>query len=320
MSIPRSRLTEAGSPFNPAGLEAASMSSRRWGVTRGFSRREVFRRAFRRTETGSPMVLRNRAAAESTWLQPTAVLRRLSLPASIGLRHPCGRPTAGTCCSGDSASATRHQRTTSTGTWRRSQAARRCARRRAVCCSERGSRRFRGCRFPMPGWARETASSFMANVGDSSNMWQVAISPENWHISGTPQRATFGTTDEAAASVTSDGRMVFISRTIGSDIWSLPIDAKRGKLGGPLKRVTQDAADDYDPTLSDDGTTLVFRSRRAGRFAVVLRRLGSSAETVLTRMPEDHYPAVSRDGTGSRIVSAEWQDAHLRRRRERRNA
>ena len=43
--------------------------------------------------------------------------------------------------------------------------------------------------------------------------------------------------------------------------------------------------------------TLVFRSRRAGRFAVVLRKLGAVAETVLTRMPEDHYPAVSHDGT-----------------------
>ena len=138
---------------------------------------------------------------------------------------------------------------------------------------------------------------FHGNVGDSSNMWQVAISPETWHVSGTPQRATFGTTDEAAASVTSDGRMVFISRTMGADIWSLPIEANRGKRGGPLKRVTQDAADDYDPTLSDDGATLVFRSRRAGRFGVVLEEPGTSAETVLTRMPEDHYPAVSRDGT-----------------------
>ena len=76
--------------------------------------------------------------------------------------------------------------------------------------------------------------------------------------------STFGTTDEAAASVTSDGRMVFISRTMGADIWSLPIDPDRGKAEGPLKRVTQDAADDYDPTLSDDGATLVFRSRRSG--------------------------------------------------------
>ena len=138
---------------------------------------------------------------------------------------------------------------------------------------------------------------FHAIVGDSSNMWQVAISAEGWHVNGQAQRATFGTTDEAAASVTSDGRMVFISRTMGADIWNLPIDANRGTLGGPLKRVTQDAADDYNPTLSEDGTTLVFRSRRAGRFGVVLKRLGNGSETVITRMPEDHYPAISRDGT-----------------------
>ena len=84
---------------------------------------------------------------------------------------------------------------------------------------------------------------------------------------------TFGTTDETAASVTSDGRMVFTSRTMGADIWSLPIDADRGKVQGPLKRMTQDLADDYDPTLSTDGGTLVFRSRRAGRFDIFLRNL-----------------------------------------------
>jgi hypothetical protein len=50
-------------------------------------------------------------------------------------------------------------------------------------------------------------------------------------------------------------------------------------------------------TLADDGTTLVFRTRRAGRFGVVMRKLGTTAETISTRVPEDHYPAVSRDGT-----------------------
>jgi hypothetical protein len=77
----------------------------------------------------------------------------------------------------------------------------------------------------------------------------------------------------------------------------VPIDAERAELRGPLQRVTQDAADDYDPTVSDDGANLVFRSRRAGRFAVVLKQIGSSAETVLTRLPADHFAAISRDGT-----------------------
>ena len=138
---------------------------------------------------------------------------------------------------------------------------------------------------------------FHGIVGDSSNMWQVAISPEGWRINGKPQRATFGTTDEAAASVASDGRMVFISRTMGADIWSLPIDANRGTVSGSLKRVTEDAADDYDPTLSDDGATLVFRSRRGGQFGVVLKKLTTGAESVLTRTLADDFPAVSRDGS-----------------------
>ncbi|HEY7500338.1 MAG TPA: protein kinase [Vicinamibacterales bacterium] len=138
---------------------------------------------------------------------------------------------------------------------------------------------------------------FHGHVGDSSNIWQVPMTPGTWRVSGTPRRVTFGTTDEAAASVTSDGRMVFISRTMGADIWSVPLDANQGKPTGPLRRLTQDAAEDYDPTLSTDGLTLLFRSRRSGRFGVVLKKLETGAETVLTRVPEDHYAALSPDGT-----------------------
>ena len=138
---------------------------------------------------------------------------------------------------------------------------------------------------------------FHGHVGDSANTWQVPIVAGTWRITAAPRRATFGTTDEAAASVTSDGRLVFISRTMGADIWTVPLDANHGKATGPLRRLTQDAAEDFDPTLSTDGTTLVFRSRRSGRFAVVLKKLETSAETLLTRLPEDHHAAISPDGT-----------------------
>ena len=158
-------------------------------------------------------------------------------------------------------------------------------------------RAAQGLPFP-DAWVRAgNRILFNGTVGDSSNLWQVAIAPAGGRVDGGPERATFGTTVEASASVTADARMVFISRTMGADIWSMAIDAERGLPAGPLLRITQDAADDDHPSLSEDGAKLVFRSRRGGHFGVVLRKLGSSAETVLTRMPQDHSPAISRDGT-----------------------
>ena len=101
------------------------------------------------------------------------------------------------------------------------------------CCKE-GFQAFQGLPFP-DAWERGgNRILFHGKVGDSSNIWQVGISPAKRRIIGTVQRATFGTTDEASAAVTSDGRMVFVSRTMGADIWSLPIDANRGKVQGEL--------------------------------------------------------------------------------------
>ena len=167
---------------------------------------------------------------------------------------------------------------------------------RAVLLRE-GFQAFRG--LPTAdGWVADgNRIVFHGRIGDSSNTWQIAMSPRTWQVNGAPQRVTFGTTDEGAASVTSDGRMVFTSRTIRADLWSLPIDADRGKVQGLLKRVTEDLADDYDPTLSADGEKLAFRSRRAGQFDVLIRDLRTGAETFVTQTPADDYPVISPDGT-----------------------
>jgi len=160
-----------------------------------------------------------------------------------------------------------------------------------------GFRAVQGLPFPDAWVSAGNRVVFHGNIGDSANLWHVPITATGWRVNGVPERATFGTTVEASASVTSDGRMVFISRTMGADIWSMAIDPERGMPAGPLSRVTEDTSDDYHPSLSEDGATVVFRSRRGGHFGVVLRKRGSSAETVLTRMPHDHHPAISRDGT-----------------------
>ena len=150
---------------------------------------------------------------------------------------------------------------------------------------------------------------FHAHAGDSQNVWQISISPATWQVRERAQRVTFGTTDEAAASVTADGRMVFISRTRGADIWSLPIDVERGRALGPARRLTEDTADDYDLGLSRNGGRLVFRSRRGGRFDLVLKDLRTNAEDVLTQSAVEGYPIISSDG--SRIAYSVQQNGTM---------
>ena len=92
-----------------------------------------------------------------------------------------------------------------------------------------GFQAFQGLPFPDAWAGTGDRILFHGTVGDWSNIWQVPLSTATGRVAGTPQRVTFGTTDEAAASVTSDGRMVFISRTMGADIWSVPLDPDTGK-------------------------------------------------------------------------------------------
>ena len=137
---------------------------------------------------------------------------------------------------------------------------------------------------------------FHGHVGDSSNMWQAGIAPQTRRVSA-PQRVTFGTTDEASASTTSSGRMVFMSRTSGADIWKISIDTDRVRAQDTVTRLTQDLSDDYDPSISEDGRTLAFRSRRGGNFDVFSRDLVTGQETAVMATPADDYPVISPDGT-----------------------
>ena len=149
---------------------------------------------------------------------------------------------------------------------------------------------------------------FHGHVGDSSNLWQAGIAPQTRRVSA-PQRVTFGTTDEASASTTSSGRMVFMSRTSGADIWKLSIDTDRVRAQDTVTRLTQDLSDDYDPSISEDGRTLAFRSRRGGNFDVFSRDLVTGQETAVMATPADDYPVISPDG--SRIAYSFSQNGKM---------
>jgi eukaryotic-like serine/threonine-protein kinase len=143
---------------------------------------------------------------------------------------------------------------------------------------------------------------FSARSGDTTNLWWIGISPKTWKVTGPPQRLTSGTMlEEAPAAASGPGgtlRIAFTSLTENLAIWSLPIEPNQGKITGKLKRLTQEAADDFSPALSPDGNKLVWVSSRSGAQQVWVKDLRSGEDSPLTASPAVKYsPCFSPDGS-----------------------
>jgi eukaryotic-like serine/threonine-protein kinase len=93
------------------------------------------------------------------------------------------------------------------------------------------------------------------------------------------------------AAISPDGKLVAYASDRGDptnlDIWVQQVD------GGGVARVTDDAADDYDPAFSPDATQIAFRSDRKGGGIYVVPALGGEARLVI---PEGRRPQFSPDG------------------------
>ena len=93
-------------------------------------------------------------------------------------------------------------------------------------------------------------------------------------------------------------RLAFLHLTQNLAIWSLPIEPNQGKVTGELKRLTQEAAHDFFPALSRDGTKMVWVSSRTGSQEIWIRNLRGGEESALTATRSAKwYPRFSSDGS-----------------------
>jgi len=169
--------------------------------------------------------------------------------------------------------------------------------------------------FPHPEvWTKDdSAVLFSAKVGDSTELWKVSISPKDWKVTGEPRRVVSGPGMYRYPSTSSaTSLIVFSSLSRNADIWSLPIDGNH-VVGGEIKQLTNNAADDLSPSVSEDGKRLVFESTRSGKKVVWAKDLEEHKERRLSETPSaENFPIISGDGT--RVVyqvdSAESRSAN----------
>jgi len=116
---------------------------------------------------------------------------------------------------------------------------------------------------------------------------------------------TGGPTIDRQPAFSPDGRrIVFSSDRSGSlDLWSLDVAT------GAVRRLTFDAADDWDPHWSPDGKHLLWSSNRGGHFEVWMADVdGTGARQVTSDGVDAENPMMSLDGAW--IVYASANPAH----------
>ena len=136
--------------------------------------------------------------------------------------------------------------------------------------------------------------------GDTANIWRVPISSQTFQVSGSAEQLTFGTSNFISFGTTAipggGVRVVFASLKGNWDIWSLPLDANRALVKGPLQRITDEETMETAPAISEGGRKLMYTSNRGGSSNVWARDLVSGKEARVNTTPGAGFSCISRDG------------------------
>ena len=150
---------------------------------------------------------------------------------------------------------------------------------------------------PLPGAWDGNHIFFTIAFGEGSNLWRADIDPGRREISAKPLRITSGKTFEIEPYAVG-GRVIFARESLNADIWSLPLSADSTKAAGDPERVTRDPAFEIYPSLSADGSKLVYLSNRRGTYTPWIRDLKSGAESPVVNSKQDQmWPKISPDGS-----------------------
>jgi Tol biopolymer transport system component/tRNA A-37 threonylcarbamoyl transferase component Bud32 len=134
------------------------------------------------------------------------------------------------------------------------------------------------------------ATLFLGSAGGT--YWLGVRSPHQFTLpEATLRRLTNDAGLTTGAAISPDGKLVaYASDRADSsnlDIWVQQVD------GGGVVRITDDPADDYDPTFSPDGAQIAFRSNREGGGIYVVPALGGQARLLIS---QGRRPRFSPDG------------------------
>jgi len=168
-------------------------------------------------------------------------------------------------------------------------------------------------------WMPENRILFVAKSGDSSHLFEIGIAPpslttKDWRLDSSATRLTSGTEQDERPSLALGGpgtgarRLAFASLVRSEHIWNLELDTNQPRTGGEIQPLTRGSGFQIFPSISRDGTKLVFVSHAAYNDEVWLLDLTTGKKLLLSNeVSAKLKPIIHADG--SRVM---WEDLRIR--------
>lgn len=152
----------------------------------------------------------------------------------------------------------------------------------------------------MPSFVNPFPADWLENqiLFSAGNLWRVPLARDQ--RLGAPERLTTSSTLEITprAVIGPKGwRIVFTSGQTSTSLWSLPLDHNTAKALGEPARMFPDAQQRTTPSLSANGSRLVYVYHGLEGYGVRVRDMKTGAETTLVQSAAEQRPRISPDGS-----------------------
>lgn len=152
----------------------------------------------------------------------------------------------------------------------------------------------------LPGfWSdKQKVVVFSGIFRDSTDLWELPLSPETGQVVGAPRRLTYLNSSsglELFPASGPNGSIAFMSPNSEIGVWRVPIHTETGTVGRPLERVAPGA---ISPSVTADNGQMVYnKMKSSANWDVWLRNLHSGHEIPVAVTEErEQSPAISADG------------------------
>jgi len=152
------------------------------------------------------------------------------------------------------------------------------------------------------GWSGNSIYFISGTTIEGINLFRASIDPKDWTVRGPIETITTGPGMKMFPAVMRDGRIFFTEMTVAMNAWSVAARPDEAVVSAKPQKLTQDLMQNFNPSISRDGTKAAFSAfggAQAARIEVRVKDTKTGAEKTVPvqEINIGQVPRLSPDGS-----------------------